>query len=178
MCLWFDQPSLQIPWVFMQNRFDAWEFMENVWKSCENVGKLGLKLVFLKNFASHTHAFYSYFSMIGGVYAQNWAVFQNCVFFFFRISIDWSYFSINRNCFKNFKWASICFDQSNIRFRSIENHMRSFLKTDFQLSQTLFQKKCLYLLENPRKKESVVLELARGRVNKFLLVGSSRILVV
>ena len=142
MCLWFDQPSLQIPWVFMQNRFDAWEFMENVWKSCENVGKLGLKLVFLKNFASHTHAFYSYFSMIGGVYAQNWAVFQNCVFFFFffRISIDRSYFSINRNCFKNFKWASICFDQSNIRFRSIENRMRSFLKTDFQLSQTLFQK--------------------------------------
>ena len=37
---------------------------------------------------------------------------------------------------------------------------------------------CLYLLENPRKKESVVSELARGRVNKFLLVGSNRILVV
>ena len=29
---------------------------------------------------------------------------------------------------------------------------------------------CLYLLENPRKKESVVLELARGRVSKFLQV--------
>ena len=37
---------------------------------------------------------------------------------------------------------------------------------------------CLYLLENPRKKESVVLELARGCVNKFLLVGSDRMLVV
>ena len=37
---------------------------------------------------------------------------------------------------------------------------------------------CLYLLENPRKKESVVLELARGRVSKFLLVGSNRMLVV
>ena len=36
---------------------------------------------------------------------------------------------------------------------------------------------CLYLLENPRK-ESVVLELARGRVSKFLLVGSNRMLVV
>ena len=36
----------------------------------------------------------------------------------------------------------------------------------------------LYLLENPRKKESVVLELARGRVNKFLLVGSNGMLVV
>ena len=37
---------------------------------------------------------------------------------------------------------------------------------------------CLYLLENPRKKESVVLELARGRVSKFLLMGSNRMLVV
>ena len=37
---------------------------------------------------------------------------------------------------------------------------------------------CLYLLENPRKKEFVVSKLARGRVNKFLLVGSNRMLVV
>ena len=37
---------------------------------------------------------------------------------------------------------------------------------------------CLYLLENPRKKESVVSELARGRVSKFLPVGSNRMLVV
>ena len=37
---------------------------------------------------------------------------------------------------------------------------------------------CLYLVENPRKKESAVLELARGRVSKFLLVGSNRMLVV
>ena len=62
------------------------------------MGKLGLKLVFLKNFASHTHAFYSYFSMIGGVYAQNWAVFQNCVFFFFQ----------------NFDRSKLFFDQSKL----------------------------------------------------------------
>ena len=37
---------------------------------------------------------------------------------------------------------------------------------------------CLYLLENPRKKESVLSKLARGRVSKFLLVGSNRMLVV
>ena len=37
---------------------------------------------------------------------------------------------------------------------------------------------CLYLLENPRKKKSMVLELARGRVSKFLLVGSNRMLMV
>ena len=33
------------------------------------------------------------------------------------------------------------------------------------------------LAENPRKKESMVSELARGRISKFLLVGSNRILV-
>ena len=37
---------------------------------------------------------------------------------------------------------------------------------------------CLYLLENPRKKESVVSKLTRGYVNKFLLVGSNRMLMV
>ena len=37
---------------------------------------------------------------------------------------------------------------------------------------------CLYLLENPRKKESMVSKLARGCVSKFLLVGSNRMLVV
>ena len=40
------------------------------------------------------------------------------------------------------------------------------------------KRECLYLLENPRKKEFVVLELASGRVSKFLLVGSNRMLVV
>ena len=33
------------------------------------------------------------------------------------------------------------------------------------------------LAENPRK-ESMVSELARGRISKFLLVGSNRMLVV
>ena len=37
---------------------------------------------------------------------------------------------------------------------------------------------CLYLLENPRKKESVVSKLAHGRVSKFLLLGRNRMLVV
>ena len=37
---------------------------------------------------------------------------------------------------------------------------------------------CLYLLENPRKKESMVSELTRDRVSKFLLVGSKRMLVI
>ena len=36
----------------------------------------------------------------------------------------------------------------------------------------------MYLMKNPRKKEFVVSELARGRVSKFVLVGSNRMLVV
>ena len=41
-----------------------------------------------------------------------------------------------------------------------------------------YKRVCLYLLENSRKKESMVSKLARGRVSKFLLVGSNRMLVV
>ena len=41
-----------------------------------------------------------------------------------------------------------------------------------------YKRVCLYLLENPKKKESVVSELARGYVSKFLLMGSNRMLVV
>ena len=37
---------------------------------------------------------------------------------------------------------------------------------------------CLYLLKNPRKKGPMVSKLACGCVNKFLLVGSNRMLVV
>ena len=37
---------------------------------------------------------------------------------------------------------------------------------------------CLYLLENPKKKESMVSKLVRGHISKFLLMGSNRMLVV
>ena len=94
--------------------------------------------MFLKIFASHTHAFCSYFSMLGGIYAKTGPFFQNCVFS--RISIDRGCFSINQNLFKIFGWASVCFNWSNLRFRSIENHVGRFLKPDFQMGQTLFQK--------------------------------------
>ena len=53
-------------------------------------------------------------------------------------------------------------DHSVAALKSLKKHMRV----------------CLYLLKNLRKKESVVSELARCRVSKFLLVGSNRMLVV
>ena len=94
------------------------------------LGKLGLKLVFLKNFTSHTHAFHSYFSMLGRVYAQNWAVFQNCVFFII---------SINRNCFKNFKGASVCFDQSKLIFNQSKIVNKVFKNLILTCSTHFFQ---------------------------------------
>ena len=61
--------------------------------------------------------------------------------------------------------------------------MRFFQKLDDILVIALKNLKkhkrvCLYMLENPRKKESVVSKPARGRASKFLLVGSNKMLVV
>ena len=53
-------------------------------------------------------------------------------------------------------------DHSVVALKNLKKHMRV----------------CLYLLENLRKMESVVSELACGRVSKLLLVGSNRMLVV
>ena len=58
-------------------------------------------------------------------------------------------------------------------FQELDDHSVAVLKNLKKHKQV-----CLYLLENPRKKESMVSELACGRVSKFLLVGSSRMLVV
>ena len=57
-------------------------------------------------------------------------------------------------------------------FQELDDHSVVALK-----SLKKDERVCLYLLENPRK-ESMVSELARGRVNKFLLVCSDRMLVV
>ena len=57
--------------------------------------------------------------------------------------------------------------------QELDDHSVAILK-----SLKKHKRVCLYLLENPRKKEFVLLELARGRVSKFLLVGSNRMLVV
>ena len=57
--------------------------------------------------------------------------------------------------------------------QELDDHSIAALK-----SLKIHKRVCLYLLENPRKKESVVSALAHDRVSKFLLVGSNRMLVV
>ena len=80
--------------------------------------------------------------------------------------------------------------ESLVRFeRWLTSHMLRIIKRRFvqelndhsvaALKSLKIRKwECLYLLENPRKKKSMVPELARGHVSKFLLVGSYRMLVV
>ena len=57
--------------------------------------------------------------------------------------------------------------------QELDDHSVAALK-----SLKKYKRVCLYLLENPRKKESVVSELAHDCVSKFLLVSSNRMLVV
>ena len=92
-----DQPSLQLFWVFVQNIFCVWEFKWRMLKILI-LGKLGFKLVFWKNTSSHTHAFYSLYSMLWEVFffSKIRLFFLKC--YFSRFSIDPICFSINRNC--------------------------------------------------------------------------------
>ena len=94
--------------------------------------------MFLKNFASHTHAFYSYFSMLGGFYAKTRLFFQNSNFS--GISTDRGCFSINRNWFKKILVSLCLFRSIKADFRSIENRESGFLKTEFDLFKFMFQK--------------------------------------
>ena len=67
------------------------------------------------------------------------------------------------------------------KFRIIKEEISSRTSWSFSCCNKrlkIHKRVCLYLLENPRKKESVVSKLARGRVNKFLLVGGNMMLVV
>ena len=117
VCLWSNQPSLQILWVFYAKQI---LMLENLWKMDENLnfGKIGLKSCFWKtlhHILMHiVHQF------------QCFEVFLKCVFVFSKtmffskfceplfVSIDPICFSINQNCFKIFKEASVCFNQSKI----------------------------------------------------------------
>ena len=104
--------------------------LENLWRMFENLkfGITGFKTCVSENlFISYSSILLIFFNALR-ILCKNWAVFLKTVFFFFfLISIDQGYFSINRNWFKIFEWASICFEWSNLRFQSIENRVGRFL---------------------------------------------------
>ena len=74
---------------------------------------------------------------------------------------------------RSFPLHKLRFIKKEISSRELDDHSVAALK-----NVKKHKRVCLYLLENPRKKESVVSELARGHVSEFLLVGSNRMLVV
>ena len=121
-------------WNYFEFFCKTYFVFENFKKECLkilNLGKLGLKLVFWKNISSHTHAFYFIiFNALRRVF-KNQVIFSKMLVF--RFSIDPICFFINRNFFKNFVWASVCFDQSKLV-------NKVFKKSVFDLFKTLFQK--------------------------------------
>ena len=70
-----------------------------------SLGKQGLKLMFLKNFASHTHAFYSYFSMLRGFYAKTGLFFSKLCFFW---NFNWLRLFFNQSKLTHNFWVSLC----------------------------------------------------------------------
>ena len=91
----FDQPSLKLLWFLVQNIFGVWEFKGRMFENL-NFGKTEFKTLFWKSISSHTHAFYSLYSMLWGVFSKTKLFFQKCCFS--KISIGLICFSINRNC--------------------------------------------------------------------------------
>ena len=110
-----DQPILKLLWVlFVQNIFCVWAFKGRMVENL-NFGITGFKTCVLeKIFISYSCIFILLYSMLWGVFSKIRLFFlKRC---FSRFSIDPICFSINRNFFLNFLWASVCFDQSKLIF--------------------------------------------------------------
>ena len=70
------------------------------------LGKLGLKLVFWKNISSHTHAFYSLYSMLWEVFFKNQFIFIKKIPFFQNFNWSNLFFVQSKLCLK--LWWSLC----------------------------------------------------------------------
>ena len=92
----YDQPSLQILWVLMQNIFGAWEFKGRMFENL-NFGKTGFKTCVLeKHFISYSCILFIIFNALRSFF-KNQVIFSKMLFFS-RIWIDPICFLINRNC--------------------------------------------------------------------------------
>ena len=115
MCLWSDQPSLQLLWILC--KIDL--MFENFWRMQE--------ILILGNLSFNSCFWKSYHHILIHLVPQCQCfelflnVFSKTVFFLnfsepLPVSIDPIYFSINRNSFKLSKEASVCFDWSKLFF--------------------------------------------------------------
>ena len=92
----YDQPSLQILWVLMQNIFGDWEFKGRMFENL-NFGKTGFKTCVLeKHFISCSCILFLIFNALRSFFQKPIYFFKNSIFPEFWLIQ--SIFSINRNC--------------------------------------------------------------------------------
>ena len=85
----FDQPSLQLFWVFVQSIFFVWEFKGRMFENL-NFGKTGFKTYVLeKHFISYSCILFIIFNALRSFFFKTKLFFRKFCF---------SRFSINRNC--------------------------------------------------------------------------------
>ena len=96
---WSDQPSLQLLWVFLCKTYFVFEILKVECLKILILRKLGLKPMFWKSISSHTHAFYSLYSMLWGVFFKNHIIFSKMLFF------------------QNFDWSNLFFDQLKLHLK-------------------------------------------------------------
>ena len=127
MYLWSDQPSLQILWIFEQNKFDVWEFLKNVWKSYfwENLCFWKTLHLILMHF---THIF------------QCLEDFMQKLFFFFSKLCFFLEFRSIEAVFRSIEIVSKFFDEPLSVSINRNSWIRFFLKTEFDLFKLTFQK--------------------------------------
>ena len=95
--------------------------LENLWRMFENLnfGKTGFKpYVFEKLCISYSCILFIFFNSWRSLCIKLGCFSKRC--FFSRILIDRGCFSINQNCFKEFRGASICFNQSKLIFDQLK----------------------------------------------------------
>ena len=100
--------------------------------------------MFLKIFASHTHAFCSYFSMLGGIYAKTGLFFSKLCFFW---NFNWLRLFFNQSKLTHNFWVSLClFWSIEPKVRSIENRVGCFFINSFLDGSNTFSKSFLPFL--------------------------------
>ena len=93
----FDQPSLQLFWVFVQSIFCIWEFKGRMFENL-NIGKTGFKTYVLeKHFISYSCILFIIFNALRTFFFFKIRLFFR-KFYFSKFSLDPICFPINRNC--------------------------------------------------------------------------------
>ena len=185
VCSWFDQPSLKNSLSFIQNIFDAWESKENGLKILI-LGKLGSKQVFLKrHFISYSCFFFHLIQCFEQFLRKKCSVFQKLIFPEFR-PIEPVFRSIEiaiKICYESLSasiGAWLVLDQSKhfrpikSNFRSVENHIEGFLKTEFLTCSSTFSilfKLFLSLFDRSKAPSKIFVVFLHNICKFFLLQG-------